>query len=72
MLKKDRQGKILGISISAILLALLFFSLSFQSGHSEKSGSDDQAEWPKRRELFGQLREIRKLLVVYGTGNPAS
>lgn len=46
-----------------------------QSSHLGESGrkSDGKnVKWPSKRELRGRMRQIRKVLLVYGTGNPAA
>lgn len=69
-MKKNLKKKLLGISLSALLLLTIVLTISLQSGLSEKFLNRDGVEWSTRRELFGKLRDIRKILFAYGTGNP--
>ncbi|NIR47899.1 hypothetical protein GWO43_05545 [candidate division KSB1 bacterium] len=65
---RKNKNKLFGITLSILIILSVLFLQSFDSGDSNTTTDDDR--WPTRRELFRKIREIRKIVLVYGTGNP--
>jgi hypothetical protein len=55
-------------SLVILILVLAAFLLSIRFAESISPQPANDAIWPTRQELRGKLREIRKELLVYGTG----
>ena len=68
-MKMKRSKRLLILSIS--LIAATVFSLqSFRFNSAEESTGANDQKWPSKRELSRKLWQTRKMLRVYGTGNP--
>ena len=67
---KMKRSKLLLILSILFMAATVFFLQSFRFNSAEESTGANDKKWPSKRELTRKLWQTRKMLQVYGTGNP--
>ncbi|MCH6560310.1 hypothetical protein IH799_08160 [candidate division KSB1 bacterium] len=65
-----KRSKLLLILSILFMAATVFFLQSFRFNSAEESTVANDKKWPSKRELTRKLWQTRKMLQVYGTGNP--
>ena len=67
---KMKRSKLLLILSILFMAVTVFFLQSFRFNSAEESTGANDKKWPSKRELTRKLWQTRKMLQVYGTGNP--
>ncbi|MFQ5825264.1 MAG: hypothetical protein ACE5JB_14570 [bacterium] len=67
---KKTNKKLVLIIFSIFLFSAVLLLQSFYFGEQQDQVLNSNARWPSKSELRKKLWQIRKVLLVYGTGNP--